>query len=74
MIEHVIALVLSLQGHAAVIEKAGDFPTEEACHAYARLTRPQLAKAGRSIGCIEAGRLDQALQQLFGRTAAEIWK
>jgi hypothetical protein len=74
MIEHVIALVLSIQGHAAVIEKAGEFATQEACRAQARLVRREFAKAGKSIGCVEAARLDQALRELFGRTAAEIWK
>ena len=74
MIAHVIALVLSVQGHAAVIEKAGDFATEEACRAQVRVARRELAKAGKSIACIDAERLDAAMRQLFGRTSAEIWR
>ncbi len=74
MIEHVVALVLTVQGHAAVIEKSGEFATEEACRAQTRLVRRELEKAGKSIGCVDAGRLDQALRDLFGRSGADIWK
>lgn len=62
------ALVLSLQLHAAVIERHGPFGTLEQC----RVHISQLKAFG--AGCVPESGLRVATMTLFNRQPAEIWR
>lgn len=63
----IFALVLSLHGHAALLDRVGPFDTVEACRTYARAQNTV-------VGCLPAAQLDAATRQIFGIPANEIWK
>lgn len=62
------ALVLTLQLHAAVIERRGPFTTLEQCRAYVA----PLKAAG--AGCASADQLEIATVRLFNLKPSEIWR
>jgi hypothetical protein len=63
-----VAIILTVQAHAAVLNLAGPYDTMEQC-------RAQVAHMAKPIaGCVSVSDLDAATMRLFNKPAAEIWK
>jgi hypothetical protein len=63
-----VALILTIQAHAAVLKLAGPFDTLEQC-------RSEIAHMkADGLGCAPASDINAATMRLFNKPASEIWR
>lgn len=66
--ERFFALILSLQGHSAVIDSHGPFETQAQCVAFVK------PRKDFGAGCVPESVLTATTVTLFNHKPSEIWK